>query len=105
MPHLLGHRTDKKKEVGMSWWRSHRGGVYFSLAACLVLTVLMSTSCMLEAALVTLEEANSVRVYKKMADTTVLVTLGERPIQHGSVQSSKLEMLPLIPQMLPFAQF
>ena len=33
------------------------------------------------------------------------VILGERPIPHNPVQLPKLEMLPLIPQMLPFAQF
>ena len=36
---------------------------------------------------------------------SISVTLGERPIPHGPVQPPKLEMPPLIPQMLPFAQF
>src|SRR6185295_1735224 len=73
----------------MRWWSSHRGGVYFSLAACLVLTVLMSTSCMLEAALVTSEEANSVRVYKKMADTTVLISSTYASAHHITQASIK----------------
>ena len=73
----------------MRWWSSHRGGVYFSLAACLVLTVLMSTSCMLEAALVTSEEANSVRVCKKMADTTVLISSTYASAHHITQASIK----------------
>lgn len=73
----------------MRWWRSHRRGVYFSLAACLVLTVLMSTSCMLEAALVTSEEANSVRVYKKMANTTVLISSTYASAHHITQASIK----------------
>ena len=43
------------------------------LVACLVLTVWMGTPWTLAAALVTPEEVNSVRVYKKMANATVLI--------------------------------
>ena len=43
------------------------------LIACLALTVWMGTPWNLAAALVTSEEVNSVRVYKKMANATVLI--------------------------------
>jgi serine protease Do len=43
------------------------------LVACLVLTIWMGTPRLLAAALVTPEEMNSVRVYKKLANATVLV--------------------------------
>ena len=42
------------------------------LVACLVLTVWMGTPRLLAAALVTPEEMNSVRVYKQLANATVL---------------------------------
>jgi S1-C subfamily serine protease len=36
---------------------------------------------------------------------TMVVTLGERPTPHGPVQHPKIEVPPLVPQMLPFTQF
>jgi hypothetical protein len=50
-----------------------RGCLRSWLAACLVLTVCTGTPRILAAALVTQEEINSVRVYKKMANATVLI--------------------------------
>ena len=51
-----------------------RGCLRSWLIACLVLTVWMGTSWNLAAALVTPEEMNSVRVYKQLANATVLVS-------------------------------
>ncbi|MGH7220442.1 MAG: hypothetical protein ACREI1_08950 [Nitrospiraceae bacterium] len=53
--------------------RLSRGYLPSWLVACLVLTVCTGTPWMLAAALVTPEEMNSVRVYKKLANATVLV--------------------------------
>ena len=53
--------------------RFPRGCFRFWLVACLVLTVYTGTPRFLAAALVTPEEMNSVRVYKKLANATVLI--------------------------------
>ena len=53
--------------------RFPRGCFRFWLVTCLVLTVYTGTPRFLAAALVTPEEMNSVRVYKKLANATVLI--------------------------------
>jgi serine protease Do len=53
--------------------RLFRGCLRFWLVACLVLTVWAGSPGLLAAALVTQEEMNSVRVYKKLANATVLI--------------------------------
>ena len=50
-----------------------RGWLRSWLVACLVLTVWVGAPRLLAAALVTPEEINSVRVYKKLANATVLI--------------------------------
>ena len=57
----------------MKYGRRPKGYLRSWLVACLVLTVWMGTPQLLAAALVTPEEMNSVRVYKQMARSTVLV--------------------------------
>ena len=53
--------------------RFSRGCLRSWLVACLVLTVWVGSPRLLAAALVTQEEINSVRVYKKLANATVLI--------------------------------
>ena len=67
--------------------RLSRGSLRSWLVACLVLTVCMGTPRMLAAALVTQEEMNSVRVYKKMANATVLsrLSLCQPPSHHAGI--------------------
>jgi len=59
------------------------------LVACLVLTVCTGTPRMLAAALVTAEEMNSVRVYKKLANATVLVASAYVSTHHIAQASGK----------------
>ena len=89
--------------------------------ACLVLTVCTGIPSLLAAALITPEEVNSVRVYKQMAKSTVLVasayvsshhiahtldvTLGERPSPPGPPQRPKIEVPPVVPQNFEFVPF
>ena len=59
------------------------------LIACLALTVWMGTPWNLAAALVTSEEVNSVRVYKKMANATVLIASTYVSAHHITQASGK----------------
>jgi S1-C subfamily serine protease len=59
------------------------------LVACLVLTVWMGTPQLLAATLVTQEEINSVRVYKKLANATVLVASAYVSTHHIAQASGK----------------
>lgn len=59
------------------------------LVACLMLAVWVGTPRLLSAALVTQEEINSVRVYKKMANATVLVTSAYVSAHHIAQGSGK----------------
>jgi S1-C subfamily serine protease len=59
------------------------------LVACLALTVWMATPWTLAAALVTQEEVNSVRVYKKMANATVLIASTYISAHHITQASGK----------------
>ena len=59
------------------------------LVACLALTVWMGTPWNLAAALVTSEEVNSVRVYKKMANATVLIASTYVSAHHITQASGK----------------
>ena len=59
------------------------------LVVCLVLTVWMGTPWTLAAALVTPEEVNSVRVYKKLANATVLIASGYVSAHHVTQASGK----------------
>jgi S1-C subfamily serine protease len=51
------------------------------------------------------KQSIEVTVYRDGARHTIDVTLGERPTQHGPAQHPKIEVPPLVPQMMPFAQF
>jgi len=66
------------RECFRSWW-----------VTSLVLTVWMGTPWTLEAALVTSEEVNSVRVYKKMANATVLIASTYVSAHHITQASGK----------------
>ena len=66
-----------------------RGCLRSWLVACLVLTVWMGTPRILAAALVTPEEMNSVRVYKKMANATVLIASAYVSPHHITQASGK----------------
>lgn len=66
-----------------------RGCLRSWLVACLVLTVWMGTPRLLAAALVTQEEINSVRVYKKMANATVLIASAYVSPHHIAQASGK----------------
>jgi serine protease Do len=66
-----------------------RGCLRSWLAACLVLTVCTGTPRVLSAALVTQEEINSVRVYKKMANATVLISSAYVSHHHIAQASGK----------------
>jgi len=59
------------------------------LVACLVLTVWMGTPRLLAAALVTPEEMNSVRVYKQLANATVLVASAYVSAHHIALAPGK----------------
>jgi len=59
------------------------------LATCLVLTVFTETPRVLAAALVTQEEINSVRVYRKMANATVLIASAYVSAHHIAQASGK----------------
>ena len=69
--------------------RLSRGCLRSWLVACLVLTVCTGTPWMLAAALVTPEEMNSVRVYKKLANATVLVASAYNSTHHIAQASGK----------------
>jgi len=72
-PSLIGmEQTTNHSEVYMKGCHVPRGCIRFWLIACLVL-VWMGTPQLLAAALLTPEEMNSVRVYKQMAKSTVLI--------------------------------
>lgn len=62
--------------------RLPRGYLYSWLIACLVLTVWTGSSWTPAAALVTSEEINTVRVYKKMAEVTVLIASAYASAHH-----------------------
>ena len=70
-------------------WRLSRGCFRSWLVACLVLTVCTGTPRILAAALVTQEEINSVRVYKKMANATVLIASAYVSAHHIAQASGK----------------
>ncbi len=59
------------------------------LVACLVLTVWVGTPRLLAAALVTPDEMNSVRVYKKLANATVLIASAYVSAHHITQASGK----------------
>ena len=59
------------------------------LVACLVMTVSTGMPQLLAAALVTPEEMNSVRVYKKMAHATVLIASAYVSAHHIAQASGK----------------
>ena len=84
MEHTTNHR-----EVHMLRCRLSRGCLRSWLVACLVLTVCTGTPWMLAAALVTPEEMNSVRVYKKLANATVLVASAYISTHHIAQASGK----------------
>lgn len=69
--------------------RLSRGCLRSWVVACLVLTVCTGTPRMLAAALVTQEEMNSVRVYKKLANATVLVASAYVSAHHIAQASGK----------------
>ena len=69
--------------------RLPRGCLRSWLVACLVLTVWMGTPWTLAAALVTTEEINSVRIYKKMANATVLIASAYVSAHHITQASGK----------------
>lgn len=71
--------------------RGHRpkGYLWFWLVACLVLTVSTGMPQLLAAALVTQEEMNSVRVYKKMAHATVWIASAYVSTHHLTQTSGK----------------
>ncbi len=66
-----------------------RWSLRFWLVACLVLSVWIGTPRTLSAALVTPEEMNSVRVYKQMARSTVLITSAYVSAHHIAQASGK----------------
>jgi serine protease Do len=65
------------------------GRLRFWLVACLILTVWMGTPRLLAAALVTPEEINSVRVYKKLANATVMIASAYVSAHHIAQASGK----------------
>src|ERR1051326_6747350 len=69
--------------------RLSRRSLHFWLVACLTLTMWMGTPWTLAAALVTQEEVNSVRVYKKMANATVLIASTYVSAHHITQASGK----------------
>jgi serine protease Do len=69
--------------------RLSRGCLRSWLAACLVLTVWVGAPRLLAAALVTPEEMNSVRVYKQMARSTVLIASAYISAHHVAQASGK----------------
>ena len=73
----------------MMYCRLPRGCLRSWLVACLVLTVWMGTPRLLAAALVTQEEMNSVRVYKKLANATVLIASAYVSAHHITQASGK----------------
>src|SRR6185295_8469066 len=66
-----------------------KGCLWSWLAACLVLTIYTGVPQLLAAALVTQEEVNSVRVYKKMANATVWIASGYISAHHVTQASGK----------------
>jgi S1-C subfamily serine protease len=66
-----------------------KGCLWSWLAACLVLTIYTGVPQLLAAALVTQEEVNSVRVYKKMANSTVWISSGYISAHHVTQASGK----------------
>jgi len=84
MEHTTNHR-----EVCMLRCRLSREGLRSWLVACLVLIVCMGTPWTLSAALVTPEEMNSVRVYKQMARSTVLIASAYVSSHHIAQASGK----------------
>ena len=85
---MLEHAIDNK-EVCMRCCRLSRGCLRFWLVVCLVLTVWMGTPWFLAAALVTPEEINSVRVYKNLANATVLIASAYVSAHHIAQASGK----------------
>ena len=73
----------------MMYCRFPRGCLRSVFVACLVLTVCTGTPGLLAAALVTPEEINSVRVYKKLANATVLVASAYVSAHHIAQASGK----------------
>jgi len=73
----------------MKYGRRSKGYLRSWLVACLVLTVWMGTPQLLAAALVTPEEMNSVRVYKQMARSTVLIASAYVSAHHIMQSSGK----------------
>jgi serine protease Do len=69
--------------------RLSRGCLRSWLVACLVLTICTGTPRFLAAALVTPEEVNSVRVYKKLANATVLIASAYVSAHHIAQASGK----------------
>src|SRR4029079_3686150 len=69
--------------------RLSRRCLHFLLVACLTLTMWMGTPWTLAAALVTQEEVNSVRVYKKLANATVLIASTYVSAHHITQASGK----------------
>ena len=67
----------------------HRGYLFPWLVVCLVLAVWVGSPRLLAAALVTQEEMNSVRVYKQMAKSTVLIASAYVSAHHVAQASGK----------------
>ncbi len=67
----------------------HRGYLFPWLVVCLVLAVWVGSPRLLAAALVTPEEMNSVRVYKQMAKSTVLIASAYVSAHHVAQASGK----------------
>ena len=84
MEHTMNHR-----EVRMLRCHLSRGCLRSWLVTGLVLTVCTGTPRILAAALVTQEEINSVRVYKKMANATVLIASAYVSAHHIAQASGK----------------
>lgn len=86
---MVIEHTTNDREVYMTRCDVPRGCLRSWLVTCLVLTVCMGSPRILAAALVTPEEINSVRVYKKLANATVLITSAYVSHHHIAQASGK----------------
>lgn len=86
---IVMEHTTNRREVCMLRRHFPRGCFRFWLVACLALTVYTGTPRFLAAALVTPEEVNSVRVYKKLANATVLIASAYVSAHHIAQASGK----------------
>lgn len=86
---IVVEHTTNDSEVYMTRCHGPRGCFRSCSVACLVLTVCAGTPGLLAGALVTPEELNSVRVYKKMANATVLIASAYVSAHHIAQASGK----------------